>query len=96
MADNERPNLKQIRIKKDVCDRLDKRKHKGDSYTDVIKGLLVENARLKTRCEELEHDKEQLTVVSKALAVQTALNNPDMFESIQLEKLGVRTSPLDK
>lgn len=96
MADYERPNLKQIRINKDVCDRLDKRKAKGDSYTDVVKGLLVENARLKNRCEELERDKEHLTIVSRAIAVQIALDNPDIYESIQLEKLGVRTSPLDK
>jgi len=96
MADTERPYLKQIRISKDVCDRLDKRKAKGDSYTDVVKALLVENARLKNRCEELEHDKEHLTIVSKAIAGQMALDNPDIYESIKLEKLGVRTSPLDK
>ena len=91
MADHERPNLKQIRIKADVCDRLDKRKGKDDSYTDVIKALLVENARLKTRVEELEKDKEHLTIVSRAIAVQMALSNPDLYETIKFEQLGVPT-----
>ena len=59
MANHERPNLKQIRIKADVCDRLDKRKGKDDSYTDVIKALLDENDRLLERNVELERDKEQ-------------------------------------
>ena len=56
----ERPNLKQIRIKRSVCDRLDKRKDKDDSYTDVIEDLLDENERLKERVEELKQDKENL------------------------------------
>ena len=87
MADHERPNLKQIRIKADVCDRLDKRKGKDDSYTDVIKALLVENARLKTRVEELESDKENMTAMSKALAVQIAINNPDVYNGIKLDEM---------
>ena len=57
---NERPNLKQIRIKKSVCARLDERKSNDDSYTDVIKKLLDENERLTARCEELKEDKDLL------------------------------------
>lgn len=58
MKDHERPNLKQIRIKKSVCARLDERKSNDDSYTDVIKKLLDENDRLLERNIELERDKE--------------------------------------
>ena len=61
---NERPNLKQIRIKKSVCERLDERKGNDDSYTDVIKALLDENEALKNRCAELEKDKENLTTIA--------------------------------
>ena len=56
---NDRPNLKQIRIKRSVCARLDERKDKDDSYTDVIKALLDENDRLLERTIELERDKER-------------------------------------
>ena len=63
----DRPNLKQIRIKRSVCDRLDDRKGKDDSYTDVVKELLDENERLKDRVEELERDKNDLTVIAMAL-----------------------------
>ena len=56
----ERPNLKQIRIKRSVCDRLDERKDKDDSYTDFVKDLLDENERLKERVEELKDDKDLL------------------------------------
>ena len=63
----DRPNLKQIRIKQSVCARLDERKGKDDSYTDVIKALLDENERLKERVEELERDKNDLTVIAMAL-----------------------------
>ena len=70
---NDRPNLKQIRIKRSVCDRLDERKGKDDSYTDVIKDLLDENERLTARCEELQQDKE--------VFIRLALTNPnDNFE----------------
>ena len=89
MADTERPYLKQIRISKDVCDRLDKRKAKGDSYTDVVKALLVENARLTQRCEELERDKENLTIVSKAIAVQMALYNPKLYNAMNMNEFHV-------
>ena len=58
MNEHERPNLKQIRIKKSVCARLDERKSNDDSYTDVIKKLLDENDRLLERNIELERDKE--------------------------------------
>ena len=57
---NDRPNLKQIRIKRSVCDRLDNHKGKDDSYTDVVKALLDENERLTSRCEELQKDKQML------------------------------------
>ena len=60
----DRPNLKQIRIKRSVCDRLDDRKGKDDSYTDVVKELLDENERLKARVEELEQDKEIMTNIA--------------------------------
>jgi len=60
MADHKRPNLKQIRIKQSVCARLDERKGKDDSYTDVIKALLDENERLKARVEEVQTDKQML------------------------------------
>lgn len=65
MADTERPNLKQIRIKKNVCARLDERKSKDDSYTDVIKALLDENERLKERNVELEEDKELFKMLNE-------------------------------
>ena len=61
----DRPNLKQIRIKRSVCDRLDDRKGKDDSYTDVVKELLDENERLKERVEELKQDKENITEIAK-------------------------------
>ena len=64
---NERPNLKQIRIKKSVCDRLDERKAPDDSYTDVIKALLDENDRLLERNIQLERDKADITAIAKAL-----------------------------
>lgn len=67
MADNERPNLKQIRIKKSVCARLDERKGKDDSYTDVIQALLDENDRLLERNIELERDKADITAIAKGL-----------------------------
>ena len=67
MKEHNRPNLKQIRIKRSVCDRLDDRKGKDDSYTDVVKELLDENERLKDRVEELERDKNDLTVIAMAL-----------------------------
>ena len=67
MADHERPNLKQIRIKKAVCERLDERKARDDSYTDVIKELLDENERLIERNIELERDKADLTAIAKGL-----------------------------
>lgn len=57
---NDRPNLKQIRIKKSVCARLDERKGSDDSYTDVIKTLLDENDRLLKHNVELEKDKDRL------------------------------------
>jgi len=63
----DRPNLKQIRIKKSVCDRLDERKGKDDSYTDVVQDLLDENKFLRERILELEHDKADLTAIAKGL-----------------------------
>lgn len=79
MKDNERPNLKQIRIKKSVCDRLDERKGKDDSYTDVVKALLDENERLTSRCEELQEDKKQLFRLAKIIEVNNTydLSNPE-------------------
>lgn len=65
MANHERPNLKQIRIKQSVCARLDERKGKDDSYTDVVQGLLDENARLKERNVELKQDKQDLIEIAK-------------------------------
>ena len=85
----ERPNLKQIRIKRSVCDRLDERKDKDDSYTDVVKALLDENDRLLERNIELERDKEQLTIISKAIAVQVALNNPEIYTAIKMNDFHV-------
>jgi len=67
MKDHERPNLKQIRIKKSVCARLDERKSNDDSYTDVIQSLLDENDRLLERNVELERDKADLTAIAKGL-----------------------------
>ena len=89
MKENGRPNLKQIRIKRSVCDRLDERKGKDDSYTDVVKALLDENNRLLERNVELERDKEQLTVISKALAIQVALNNPELYNAIDMNDFHV-------
>ena len=80
MADHKRPNLKQIRIKQSVCARLDERKSEDDSYTDVIKALLNENANLKDHIEELKHDKEMLMKI----AMQT-------HDSIALQQIGHKT-----
>lgn len=79
MANHERPNLKQIRIKQSVCARLDERKGEEDSYTDVIKALLDENERLKARCQELEEDKKQLYRLAKLIEVNNTydLSNPE-------------------
>ena len=73
---NERPNLKQIRIKKSVCAMLDERKGKDDSYTDVIQALLDENARLQERNVELKQDKEMLMKI--ALKTQDAIAFPNI------------------
>ena len=67
MSEHDRPNLKQIRIKQSVCARLDERKSKDDSYTDVIKALLDENDRLLERNVELERDKADITAIAKSL-----------------------------
>ena len=106
---NDRPNLKQIRIKRSICDRLDERKDKDDSYTDVIKALLDENERLKEHVEELKQDKKVMTDIAvnsifKGIDEQhvddfgeAILNlEKERQERIKLEKLGVRTSPFDK
>lgn len=76
---NDRPNLKQIRVKKSVCARLDERKDIDDSYTDVIKALLDENERLKTQVKELKQDKTQLYRLAKIIEVNNTLNltNPE-------------------
>ena len=75
----DRPNLKQIRIKRSVCDRLDDRKGKDDSYTDVVKELLDENERLKDRVKELQEDKKQLYRLAKIIEVNNTLDltNPE-------------------
>lgn len=73
---NERPNLKQIRIKQSVCDRLDERKSKDDSYTDVVKGLLDENMMLKDHIAELKHDKEMLMKI--AMKTQDSIAFPNI------------------
>lgn len=65
MSEHERPNLKQIRIKKSVCAKLDERKGKDDSYTDVISALLDENKRLKESNDELKQDKQDLIEIAK-------------------------------
>lgn len=72
---NERPNLKQIRIKQSVCDRLDERKGKDDSYTDVVKALLDENEQLKEYVEELKQDKNKLMKIAMQTPDSTALQN---------------------
>lgn len=98
MADTERPNLKQIRIKRNVCDRLDERKAKGDSYTDVVKALLDENERLKERVEELEEDKKQLYRLAKIIEVNNTLDltNPEenarAFEMLKMAGFEIDTS----
>ena len=87
---NDRPNLKQIRIKKPVCERLDERKANGDSYTDVIKALLDENERLTARCEELEEDKRQLYRLAKIIEVNATydLSKPEENErAIEMLKM---------
>ena len=78
----DRPNLKQIRIKRSVCDRLDDRKGKDDSYTDVVKELLDENERLKEQVEELKEDKKQLYRLAKIIEVNNTLDltNPEENE----------------
>lgn len=65
MADHERPNIKSIRIKRGVWERLDERKRPDDSYTDVIKAVLDENEMLKARVEELQKDKDDLVEIAK-------------------------------
>lgn len=87
---NDRPNLKQIRIKKSICERLDEMKGSDDSYSDVVKRLLDDNEALKNRCAELEHDKDNITTVSKALAVELALNNPELYKSLDIDKFEVK------
>ena len=82
MANNERPNLKQIRIKRSVCDRLDERKGKDDSYTDVIKALLDENERLKEDVEELKQDKANLLLITLQKI------NPEMTQQHEIERDG--------
>ena len=72
---NERPNLKQIRIKQSVCARLDERKSKDDSYTDVIKALLDENTRLNEYVEELKQDKHMLMKIAMRTPDSIALPN---------------------
>ena len=72
---NERPNLKQIRIKRSVCDRLDNHKDKDDSYTDVIKALLDENKMLKEYVEELKADKHVLMKIAMQTPDSIALPN---------------------
>lgn len=57
---HERPNIKTIRIKKSVCERLDERKGRDESYSEVIKALLDENDRLKESNVELKQDKDLL------------------------------------
>lgn len=73
---NERPNLKQIRIKKSVCARLDERKSNDDSYTDVIQDLLDENDRLQERNVELKQDKEMLMKI--AMRTQDSITFPNI------------------
>ncbi|MBQ7851377.1 MAG: hypothetical protein IJ342_00635 [Muribaculaceae bacterium] len=67
MTDHERPNIKSIRIKKSVYDRLDARKRPDDSYTDVIQAVLDDNERLTAKCEELQKDKDDLFEILKGL-----------------------------
>lgn len=76
MATHERPNLKQIRIKQSVCDRLDERKSSDESYTDVVKALLDENERLKDHVKELQQDKKMLVEI--AMKTQTAIAFPNI------------------
>ena len=76
MKDHERPNLKQIRIKKSVCARLDERKSNDDSYTDVIQSLLDENTRLKESNVELKQDKEMLMKI--AMRTQDSIAFPNI------------------
>lgn len=76
MANHERPNLKQIRIKQSVCARLDERKGNDDSYTDVIQDLLDENARLHDRNVELKQDKEMLMKI--AMRTQDSIAFPNI------------------
>lgn len=85
MKDNERPNLKQIRIKRSVCDRLDNHKGKDDSYTDVVKALLDENERLTSRCEELQADKQVFMRLNE-LRKRTVKHNA-ILESEDIEVL---------
>lgn len=83
MTDHERPNLKQIRIKQSVCARLDERKSKDDSYTDVIKALLDENDRLLERNVELERDKEQFMQFLQAQTIKLDIKDatPEEIEN---------------
>lgn len=83
MKDHERPNLKQIRIKKSVCARLDERKSNDDSYTDVIKALLDENDRLLERNIELERDKEDMRRYMQAIPLKLNITDatPEELEN---------------
>ena len=77
MNDYERPNLKQMRIKMSVCARLDERKSKDDSYTDVIKAVLDENEMLKARIRELKQDKQDLVEIAKGF--KSTLNEQPVY-----------------
>ena len=90
MANHERPNLKQIRIKQSVCARLDERKGEDDSYTDVIKALLDENERLKARCQELENDKQLISHLAKGYK-----HKLDNLETVELDDGDIVLKPVE-
>lgn len=94
----ERPNLKQIRIKKSVCARLDERKSNDDSYTDVIQALLDENTRLKERNVELKQDKDMLMKI--AMKTQDSIAFPNIAHYVYFALIEVlkdkELSPVEK
>lgn len=62
---NDKPTVKQIKIRANVCDKLDNLKGVNDSYTDTIENLLKENLMQKERIKELEKDKQDLIDIMK-------------------------------
>ena len=99
MKNNERPNLKQIRIKRSVCERLDERKGKDDSYTDVVKELLDENDRLIERNIELERDKETLTHFIQSIPIDLKIKDATAEEKAKgkemLEEAGFNVNVVE-